>query len=236
MSLTTQKRAASGSGSSRPPCREYAARKASASAVRVQHGEVGAGVGDVEVGRSPRRLGPVDQPGDRVALPQGVAEVEVAVQQPVRRRRRTGRPDLDRLAATGRATGPSPAPPARAGPRKEKAGGRCADRHRLPVHRDGQPRPRGDRGRAEPVQPYPARAPGQQVGRTAGAAPSGSLPSSRGTGSAEPASSRHASASRRTCSRPVAPQTSGSAQRTTSGSPLGQAQQPLRVGDPAARA
>jgi ribosomal protein L37AE/L43A len=44
-------------------------------------------MGDVEVGRSPGQFGPVDQPADPVALPQQVAEVEVAVQQSVRSRR-----------------------------------------------------------------------------------------------------------------------------------------------------
>ena len=64
---------------------------------RVQHGEVRADMGHIEVGRSPRCLRPVDQSRNGVVLPQDVAEVEVTVQQAVRRRRRVGSPEVNRL-------------------------------------------------------------------------------------------------------------------------------------------
>ena len=89
MSLTGQKRAASGVSVevTAPPD----VGRAEDLDVRglVQHREIRADVGHVEVGRPPGCLCPVDQPGDGVALPQHVSKVEVTVQQALWRRRRT---------------------------------------------------------------------------------------------------------------------------------------------------
>ena len=190
MSLTTQNRAASGSVEL-PALPDVCRPEGLNVRGRVQHGEIRAQMGHVEVGRSPRCLRPVDQSRDGVVLPQDVAEVEVTVQQAVRRRRRAGGPQVNCLLPQ---TGPpSPARNLRLGRPTEREGRwlmlagtgcRCtatARRARAVIAAGSS---RSSRTR-----------PGRQVIRLAGppaVAPSTSLATSRGTGSAELASSRHA--------------------------------------------
>ena len=115
MSLIAQKRAASGSESSRPPRSNVRGAERLDVRRRVQHREIRAQVSDVEIGRPPRRLSPIDQSGDRVTLPQHVSKVEVAVQHAVQRRRWAGRPQPDGLPPQAGPAGPVrnlPAPPA----------------------------------------------------------------------------------------------------------------------------
>src|SRR5215212_8055577 len=65
---------------------------------------------DIQVGRSPGGLGPVDHSGDSIALPQDVAGMEVAMYQPMPGRRRALIEDVDRASP--------------------ESGSRCPTRHR----------------------------------------------------------------------------------------------------------
>jgi hypothetical protein len=107
MSLTTPEPDGVGVGSELPAMLDV--RRAEGRHVRsgVQHGEVTAQMGHVQVWRSPRHVRPVDQSCDGVVLPYEIAEVEVAVQQAVRRGRRSGSAQVDRPPPQIRPTSPA---------------------------------------------------------------------------------------------------------------------------------
>ena len=122
---------------------------------------------DVEVGRPPGGLGPVDEAGPDVAVPQRVARVEVTVDQVLGRRRGRSAAPVDGLRPQVRPGRPRRHLEHGRGPRREGWGSVLLS-DSDGVHGDGDAGQSVDRRRSEAVQPDPARQERREVRPAAG--------------------------------------------------------------------